>query len=419
MDHANLSSPWKGYERIGFRFLAAYIVLFILTFPLPDDLLPDIDVYLGPLFEPINLWVAENVFTLKAPITIQLLSDSTGLYIHMFMLLFYAAFASAVWGYIDRKRLNYDKIAYWFRVVVSYFLAIQLFAYGFNKIFKWQFFLPEPNTLYSTVGETSSDLLFWSALGTSWGYTVFGGIVECLAASLLLFKRTRLLGALLSAGIMVNIVAINFGFNISVKVLSSLFLLLSVIIIWPHIKRLHNFFILNKATENQTWTPSYHTKNKKRIYYGLKTLLLVLIVADAFFMYVSTGNFNDDNAPRPTLHGAYNVIDFVKNGNQLEPSNQESWKRMFVHRRGYLITQTQDEQMHDYQLHVDTTQKLLQLTNYVDKSTSTLAYFEANDSTLVMQGVFFGDTLQMALRKLDWRNLPAIRSEFGFTIDSY
>src|SRR5205085_9499653 len=105
-----------------------------------------------------------------------------------------------------------------------YYLCLQLLKYGVDKIFKNQFYLPEPNTLFTPAGMLDKDILYWSTMGTSYGYNIFLGSLEIAAALFILIKRTRLIGLLLSLGILINVTEVNFGFDISVK-LFSLFLL--------------------------------------------------------------------------------------------------------------------------------------------------------------------------------------------------
>ena len=113
---------------------------------------------------------------------------------------------------------------YWTHVLVSNMLAFFLLRYGFDKLFKHQFYLPEPNTLYTPVGLLSKDILFWTSMGTSHSYNVFMGLIEIIPAFLLFFKRTRMLGGLISFAVLLNVLMINIGFDITVKILSSFLL---------------------------------------------------------------------------------------------------------------------------------------------------------------------------------------------------
>ncbi|MBL0334556.1 MAG: hypothetical protein IPP73_04285 [Chitinophagaceae bacterium] len=76
-------------------------------------------------------------------------------------------------------------------------------------------------------------------------------------------------------------------------------------------------------------------------------------------MYVKTGNYNDDLDPRPPFHGAWEVTNFIRNNDTLPPilTDKTRWKRVFVHRKGYLIIQGMNDGMQDFKLVTDTIQK--------------------------------------------------------------
>jgi hypothetical protein len=93
--------------------------------------------------------------------------------------------------------------------------------------------LPEPNLLFTPLGQLDKDILYWSTMGSSYGYNLFLGCTELLTGVLLFFRKTRAIGALAAVFICANIVAVNFSFDISVKLLSSFLLLLSLFIAIP------------------------------------------------------------------------------------------------------------------------------------------------------------------------------------------
>ncbi|MEP6701310.1 MAG: hypothetical protein ABJA85_08335, partial [Bacteroidota bacterium] len=186
---------WTTTRKLLFRFLFVYILLFILTLSFPHPYIPDLPSLIAPFFEQIVQWAGDKIFKIKHPYTSQLISDSTGLYIHLLLLFVYSFVITIVWTIIDKRKKSYSILSYWFRVFVSYYLAYYLLSYGLNKLFKWQFYLPEPNTLFTTLGNTYRDLLYWSTMGTSHSYNIFLGSLEIIAAVMLLFRKTRLGGS--------------------------------------------------------------------------------------------------------------------------------------------------------------------------------------------------------------------------------
>jgi len=407
--------PWSFPRKLAFRGMVSFILLFLLSFPTPPHVVPDLAVMMAPFSEALVQFSADQIFNLQCSYAPELISDSTGLYIHAFNLLVIALVVSIVWTFLERKNINYQKLSYWFLVVVSYYLAFQLLTYGFNKIFKWQFYLPDPNTLYTRVGETPRDLLFWSVMGTSYSYNIFAGSMEVLAALLLIYRRTRLLGALISLGVMVNIVMINFGFNISVKFYSSFLMLLSVVIIGPHLNRLVQFFLKEESAEPwRGWRPKWGGKQKRMIYAGLKTLVILILFFDVLAPYFETGSFNSDTAPRPPMHGAYQVHSFQLDGAGAAPG--QTWKRVFVHRKGYLIIQTQTDIVESFPLSYAEDLQAWQISS-VSGKLMTFQLGRQQDGTIHLAGEYFGSSVELDLETLPWEDLPLLQNEFDWTMD--
>lgn len=412
------SITWPLLNKILFRFFFAFVLLIICSFSFPHTYIPDVGKFGTSFFELMAKWTAKNILHLKHSYTSRIISDSTGMYINFLNIFAISLIICGIWTLADRKRKNYQLLCYTFFVFVRYYLAMQLLMYGFSKIFKWQFYLPEPNTLFTTLGNTSKDLLYWSTMGASRSYTMFTGIIEVLAGVLLLFKRTKLLGAVIAAAAMINIVMINFSFDISVKLYSCFLLLLCCIIIAPYSKKLFYFFVLDKKFEGEERKDVHYPRKKNSIYIISKTLVIVFLFADALAVYFKTKNFNDDFAVRPLLHGAYEVKAFIKGNDTLPPllSDTLRWKRMFIHRREYLIAQFMNDEMKDYKLEYDTGHRHLVLNGY-DSSQIILGYALPNDTTLILNGSMQNDSVKIFFKKINLHSLPLLKNQFNWTID--
>jgi len=406
--------------RLLFKFCFVWVILFIISVPFPHNFIPGIAGYTTTLFEAPVKWFAAAVLHLQKPYTTALISDSTGLYIHALLLTIYSMVIACCWTVADKNKKDHARLWYFFTVLLRCYLALQLFTYGFSKLFKWQFYLPEPNTLFTTIGNTPKDLLYWSTMGTTRAYSIFAGTAEILAAALLLFRRTSLAGALLALGILINVVAINFSFDISVKLYSIFLCFLCLLLIAPNAVRLARFFILQQQAAVKTGTVIM--SNRQRIIYRFVKLLVILcILFDPLYGYIKENNFNDDKAKRPLLHGAYDVQAMLVNNDTIAPviNCTSCWRRVFIHRQGYFITQFMNDEMQDYQLQYDTTNKYLVLTDYEHQNAvRQLQYHVKNDSTVLLQGIWQKDSLQVLLKPIDIKKLPALKNEFSWTIDT-
>jgi len=409
---ANDTVTWSAARKLFFKFLFAWVIIFIASFSFPHPLIPDVGTYTAPFFERIVQWVGKHIFQLPPGYTSALISDSTGFYLHALLTIVYALLVVLAWTGMDRNRKSYPLLLHFFYVLIRYYLALQLFTYGFSKLFKWQFYQPEPNTLFTTIGETYKDLLYWTSMGSSRGYNIFLGAGEVLAAALLLFRRSYRLGALLALGFVINILAVNLGFNIDVKLYSFFLLLLTLILLssfWRPL--LHFLFYPNRET---TALPvlQYDSAKERWRSRTVKLVIILILLADGLYPYVRSGNFNDDAAERPLLHGAYNVL-LTGTGSY----NPYRWNRLFIHRQSYFITGDANGNMQDYEMQYDTAGRRLLIHDYEHGAGYVLGYERLNDSTLRLQGQWNDDSIRLVLQRIDLQKLPLLQEEFNWIMD--
>lgn len=325
------------------------------------------------------------------------------------LLLLLFVLAIVVMGCLIFFRIKTNKLLGVTRIIVCYYIAFILLKYGFDKVFKAQFYLPEPNILYTPFGQLTKDTLYWSTLGTSHFYSVAMGLIEVSAAVLILFKRTRVLGLLLALAIFVNIVFINFGFDISVKTFSLFLVCSSLFALFPFIITLVDFFVFGKQRTLESVPSTIKNKSLKT---GLKTMLIGLMLVQIVYPYAASKNFNDDNQKRPWLHGAYRVINIFNRSDSM-PSKDLVLKNIFVHRNNYLIFQDANDRMTDYHFEVNELKKQLVLEDY--RKNKIIAHYEFNPK----DGIF-----KLLLKKyiivskmLNWQALPALQHRTHYTID--
>ncbi len=370
-----------------------FILLCVVFIPIPFYLSGIQLIVTEFIFGKGTAWIASNWFGIKS-INEGFSSDSAQLYV-LILLLF---LLSVVVG-ICLKNPN-QKLQTTIRKISIYYLALMFLKYGCDKVFKGQFYLPEPNILYTPFGQLDKDILYWSTMGTSWGYNFFLGSIEVITAGFLLFKKTRTIGLLLAVGVMTQVVAINFCFDISVKLYSLFLLMLAIVGLSPQLSRLNTFFVKGEVTSLHAET-SLFPPDKNRFRIALKSMVITLFIIEALYPYILNSNVNDDDAPRPYLHGAYEVIYDKETG----------IKRFFIHRDGYLIFQDNDDTMNDFKLEIDS--KLHQFTIRDERlqTRHISCTWSSTDSTLTMENPF-SDDKQLVGKTVDWRKLPVIKEHF-------
>ena len=115
-------------------------------------------------------------------------------------------------------------------------------------------------------------------MGYSTPYNLFTGLLETLGGLLLLFKRTRLLGAMIVIVVMSNIVMLNFSYDVPVKLFSLHLLVMTVFIIAPDVKRLLNFLVYNKGVQSEEMRLVYSATKWKLLYVAGKGLFIAHVL---------------------------------------------------------------------------------------------------------------------------------------------
>lgn len=337
-------------------------------------------------------------------------SDSVSTYL-LFALLMIPSFIIAVVLFNSGTGKTVNRMCYWLLV---YYLSAILMKYGADKLFRTQFYIPEPNTLYTAAGNLDKDILYWTSMGSSKIFNIVTGSLEILAALFLMVSKTRLAGILTSGIILLQVVLINIAFDISVK-LFSCFLLLTAVYLWlPYSKRVIQAVLTNKAiTKNSNFQKIVLPKPVQQI---LKTILITLIFSESFGQYISTKNFNAGIAEKPLLHRAYNVLQSVS----VSPKNDSSQlhcKRFFIHGRGYLVLQLENEKMVDYKIETDSLHQRFQLTGY-DKQQIEGRYEKDSSGNELTLYVFGGEaTYVIKGKSLGWEKMPLLKDSFHLFSD--
>ena len=403
------SSQLKGWNCFLTISVYTFALLGVLFIPFPFHALPFQPDLVGIPTFPIVDFLARSVLNIQIE-NPGISSDSTYFFLLFALLGMMALLIAAL--LLLSQTLNREKYIGFIRLAIAYYLGLQLLKYGFGKVFKGQFYLPEPNILYTPFGRLDRDILYWSTIGTSYGYNLFLGLIEVIAGSLLLHSRTRLMGALAAGGILLNIMAVNFGFDISVKLFSTFLFFLSVLLIAPSAPALWQFFFrkrstqvpadfdLSKLVQNQFW--------RSAIFY------FAILLAIAESIYPGFQSIDDDLVARPYLHGAYVNLSTRA---ITDASSALSIERVFIHRRGYIIFQDRKDELQDFRLSIDSLKVKAILTDYSENQKIVHFSYSENGIISLENPFHYGDTL--LLKALDWKALPVLKEQFHWTIESY
>lgn len=223
--------------RFGLRLALAYALLYSAPFPL--TLLPFgglVEMTWAGLWSAFVLGVAQAL-GIEVPALPNGSGDTTFNYVEVPTFALLALLFAVTWMLLPR-RVSEARWRALLSLHLRYVLALAMLGYGFAKVFPGQFGPPSVDRLNSTYGESSPMGLLWTLMGLSRPYAIFGGALEVLGGLLLLFPATAVLGALVSVAVMANVVAMNFCFDVPVKLYSSHLFLMALGIALPEARRL-------------------------------------------------------------------------------------------------------------------------------------------------------------------------------------
>lgn len=314
-----------------YRFLLLWMALWaslsFLFLPISFAFLPDAGIWLSTLIFPINHFICSTLFGVDIQQS-YLVSDSLAFYSTGIVLLIVSAFICLL---IIFKFSNYlSQISHGLYTILIVVLSYYLLRYGFDKIIGQQFYSPASNTLFTPLGNLSKDMLFWTSMGTSSFYNAFMAFLEITAGVLLLFNRTRFPALLLSFGVLLNVSAINTGFDITVKYLSGLLLLTSIICLFFHVSKIGLLFDIKTVLQSE---PAVS-----------KPVLLFLLIPFATELAVSYWNVN----PNRNYSGASYAVKSVEGTSNL--IDVENIVRLHIHPNSYLVTETKEQRFTSYQM---------------------------------------------------------------------
>ncbi|MFL6246716.1 MAG: hypothetical protein ACJ74H_11870 [Thermoanaerobaculia bacterium] len=268
--------------------------------------------------------------------------DTTWDWMQLFTIVAISVAITLIWSILDRKRPAYPRLHVWFRAYLRFALALVMFIYGIGKVIPMQFTPPSLDRLTERVGDMSPMGLLWTFMGASAAYTIFTGLGELIGGLLLTTRRTALLGALITAAVMVNVVVLNFTYDVPVKIYSSVLLLAALFIAAPEARRLLNVFILNRPTDATPLEPSIRPPWLQQTLRAARTLLVIWFVVTTFQRTLFTRRTYVRDDSRAALHGIWNVDELTIDGVPRPPllTDAARWQRVvFTGGRGMTIEQ--------------------------------------------------------------------------------
>ncbi|WP_373398938.1 hypothetical protein V8V91_04340 [Algoriphagus halophilus] len=274
----NNSNPIKQ-----FVFLSLGVYILSYGFPFPLDNIPFthevFSKYVLSLQEKYILFFGKSFLGLPELEKIQRTGsgDTTFDYVKIPALLTFSILVAIGLFSLKKVRLHAVDFYQWVLIYARYYVGLTLISYGIAKFLIGQFPGPSFYSMDILVGDISPMGLAWRFFGYSDTYKIFMGLSELIAGFLLLLRRTAILGALVAISVCLNIVLVNFSFDVPVKLFSSHLLFFSILILLPGAKALFDFLILHKSSKLESMSPLF-TSKKWKIAWVIANIYLVGII---------------------------------------------------------------------------------------------------------------------------------------------
>lgn len=414
---------WSLPTRIAFRFFFVYVLLFFLSESrimygllgvLGSELPADAQTRQYYTVRPLVTWVADHILHVEAPLIEPVLSgDQAFFWVLTLCWLAIALLVTTVWTALDRRRPHHETLYKWFFVVVRMCLAAQLFTYGFAKVFPLQMSLPLTR-LVEPFGDFGMQNVLWTQVGSSQPYEILLGCAEVTAAILLVIPRTALLGALLATVEMTQVLILDTTYQVPVKLFTFNLILLSLILVAPHAKRLAAFFVSDRAVGPSAQPRLFRTRRALRLALAGQLLFGAWLAGSQVHEDWKRWDVVGTSGPKPPLYGIWNVVRFQADGQDRPPltTDAERWNRLIVdtmhpYQSGPVSSQRMDGSIVDYAATFAPAKPAITLARAGDPGWSgRLTFARPAQDELTLDGVLGKEKVHIELEKVDLDSFP-------------
>ena len=420
---------WNPATKIAFRFAFVYFLLYNLFIPLhllPFPPFSQIYRLYSWLSSIAVRWVSVHVLFLKHNFATDYLNtsaqskDTTFDYVQALCFLIIAVLATVIWSLLDRRRQNYQWLHKWFMVYLRLSLAAAMIPYGAAKIVPAQFPAPTLSRMFDTYGNSSPASLLWTFMGASRSYSIFGGAAELIGGLLLVVPRLATLGALISAAVMANVLMLNVGYDVAVKLGSIHLVLMALIIVLPDGLQLVDFFVRHRTARLTPIPPLVRKIWLNRAFVVLQIAFgFVLLVHDLQQWHHMAAQIEADK--NTALFGIWSVDDFNFDMHPAPPllSDTLRWQRFIVETTDGAAIQGMTGSLQYVYFHPNPGGKSFTLTRYGDPDwVAEFTYDNAGPDHLVLTGTLNGRAASIRLHKEDESKFPLKSNGFRWVQDA-
>jgi len=360
-------------EKFFLRFIFCYIILYIFPYGFEYVIWSDkqIDTDMLSFWTPIVPWFGKMV--LGWNFDIQNLGkglDTKYDFARFLLCAMLSLTIVIVWSFIDSKhKQEYDnRLRVLLKTILRYHVGLTMVLYGIAKVFLYQFGKVGVDRLEFTIGEFRPMTFLWTFMGYSEFYTIATGFLEVIGGLFLLFRATTFLGSIISLVCLLNVVLIDIGYDVIVKMFAIHLLLMTMLLLMDDFKRVMYFFVLNKPTQPAYYDPLFSNKRIRLFKYFL---LIYFSVTVAMRCHTVLALRHDQRYA--SVSKLYKVEDFVINSDTLKPLQTDTvrWKSISISGGAFTIDDLVIKSMNDV---------IRRFTFKADTTKHTLIFHPAGDT---------------------------------------
>ncbi len=228
---------------------------------------------------------------------------------------------------------------------------------------------------------------------------------------MLFFRRTTTIGAIVGLVVAGNIMAINYCFDVPVKIVSTALVAMCILLLIKDGQRLINFFILNKPAPPANLTPPrFNKKWKNIIAVTLKYLVIAYVLIGFLIGDIQTSKLYGDVAKKPPFYGIYDVKEVIFNKDTVPPlaTHDYRWNKLVIDRYGASV-HMMNNNIDYYDFKADTVAHSFTFTKGTNKFVLNYTGTKAN---LQLKGEFDYRQVQIRVSEYDLKDFILINRGF-------
>lgn len=404
---------WSFLKTFFLVFVSLYFILYIFPYPFSDD----VGIHGSPYFlDPFVLWVGRSILGLTDLQSRQIgSSDTTFVYVGIFVRMLLALAGTLLLALWKGKGLNPGRLYSWVYTYVRFTTGIFIITYGVAKMGNGgQFLYPTVAWMDAPLGNLSPMSLLWTFMGYSRSYSVFTGLFEILGGLLLFFRRTMVLGALVSFGVMLNVVALNYSYHVCVKTFSTHLLLFLAFLLTPNVASVWRLFL-----NNNSWKTIQPELSRKWIRISAIALLSVIALVKVNESWQQMQEGVERYRAFEPVNAIYKTKHFSVNGDTLPPPVSDSvrWEKMIIDNE-YAVIVHMDKSRKYYPVKVDTIAKTLTLSEPYDSTKNyVLQYGYVSEKEIFLKGVLESDSIAATFKLIKGEDYMLGGEKFQWVIE--